>query len=81
MPEKYFWRSGREKCFSLDIPSYRTSGLPVIRPESGADLVCRGCERTLDLTTMLSPEYMYLTFLSVLALASCVRCNLKPIPA
>jgi len=24
MPEKYFWRSGREKCFSLDIPSYRT---------------------------------------------------------
>jgi hypothetical protein len=19
---KYFWRSGREKCFSLDIPSY-----------------------------------------------------------
>jgi hypothetical protein len=31
MPEKYFWRSGREKCFSLDIPSYRTSGLPTIR--------------------------------------------------
>src|ERR1022692_1938366 len=24
---KYFWRSGREKCFSLDIPFYRTSGL------------------------------------------------------
>src|ERR1022692_2099319 len=23
---KYFWRSGREKCFSLDIPFYRTSG-------------------------------------------------------
>ena len=22
---KYFWRSGREKCFSLDIPLYRTS--------------------------------------------------------
>src|SRR5258708_35942592 len=22
---KYFWRSGREKCFSLDIPFYRTS--------------------------------------------------------
>jgi hypothetical protein len=21
---KYFWRSGREKCFSLDIPSPRT---------------------------------------------------------
>jgi hypothetical protein len=21
---KYFWRSGREKCFSLDIPFYRT---------------------------------------------------------
>ncbi len=31
MPEKYFWRSGREKCFSLDIPSYRTSGLPRVR--------------------------------------------------
>src|SRR5216683_540519 len=38
---KYFWRSGREKCFSLDIPFNRTSGarrpwaylpgLPVIR--------------------------------------------------
>jgi len=25
MPGKYFWRSGREKCFSLDIPSYRTT--------------------------------------------------------
>ena len=23
---KYFWRSGREKCFSLDIPFNRTSG-------------------------------------------------------
>jgi len=23
---KYFWRSGRGKCFSLDIPLYRTSG-------------------------------------------------------
>src|SRR5580704_7045417 len=23
---KYFWRSGGEKCFSLDIPFYRTSG-------------------------------------------------------
>jgi hypothetical protein len=23
---KYFWRSGREKCFSLDIPFSRTSG-------------------------------------------------------
>jgi hypothetical protein len=23
---KYFWRSGREKCFSLDIPFYRTFG-------------------------------------------------------
>jgi hypothetical protein len=22
---KYLWRSGREKCFSLDIPFYRTS--------------------------------------------------------
>ena len=22
---KYFWRSGREKCFSLDIPFYRTN--------------------------------------------------------
>jgi hypothetical protein len=21
---KYFWRSGREKCFSLDIPSPKT---------------------------------------------------------
>jgi len=21
---KYFWRSGREKCFSLDIPFNRT---------------------------------------------------------
>ena len=26
MSGKYFWRSGREKCFSLDIPLYRTSG-------------------------------------------------------
>src|SRR6266436_6365561 len=25
---KYFWRSGREKCFSLDIPFNRTSGPP-----------------------------------------------------
>ncbi len=31
MPEKYFWRSGREKCFSLDIPSYRTSEWSTIR--------------------------------------------------
>jgi hypothetical protein len=23
---KYFWRSGREKCFSLDTPFNRTSG-------------------------------------------------------
>ena len=23
---KYLWRSGREKCFSLDIPFNRTSG-------------------------------------------------------
>jgi hypothetical protein len=23
---KYFWRSGAERCFSLDIPLYRTSG-------------------------------------------------------
>jgi hypothetical protein len=23
---KYFWRSGREKCFSLDIPFNRTFG-------------------------------------------------------
>jgi hypothetical protein len=23
---KYFWRSGREKCFLLDIPFNRTSG-------------------------------------------------------
>ena len=35
---KYFWRSGREKCFSLDIPFYRTSGpeSPVSR-SSGHD--------------------------------------------
>jgi hypothetical protein len=25
---KYFWRSGREKCFSLDIPFYRTFPQP-----------------------------------------------------
>jgi len=31
---KYFWRSGREKCFSLDIPFYRTSGLLVIQAQS-----------------------------------------------
>jgi hypothetical protein len=31
MPEKYFWRSGREKCFSLDIPFYRTSELTIRR--------------------------------------------------
>jgi hypothetical protein len=24
MPEKYFWRSGWEKCFSLDLPSPET---------------------------------------------------------
>jgi hypothetical protein len=28
---KYFWRTGREKCFSLDIPFYRTSCLLVTR--------------------------------------------------
>jgi hypothetical protein len=38
---KYFWRSGREKCFSLDIPFYRTSpfiGLlaGVVESRSGA---------------------------------------------
>src|SRR6266851_1136330 len=27
---KYFWRSGREKCFSLDIPFNRTSGKTVM---------------------------------------------------
>lgn len=26
MSGKHFWRSGGEKCFSLDIPLYRTSG-------------------------------------------------------
>jgi hypothetical protein len=26
---KYFWRSVREKCFSLDIPFNRTSDYPV----------------------------------------------------
>src|ERR1035437_8467015 len=30
---KYLWRSGREKCFSLDIPFNRTSGWTT-RPES-----------------------------------------------
>src|SRR5260370_30984089 len=29
---KYFWRSGREKCFSLDIPFNRTH---LRRPSSG----------------------------------------------
>jgi hypothetical protein len=36
MPEKYFWRSGREKCFSLDIPSPETDlrlGLHELQPE------------------------------------------------
>jgi hypothetical protein len=28
---KYFWRSGREKCFSLDIPFNRTSGPASLR--------------------------------------------------
>jgi hypothetical protein len=46
---KYFWRSGREKCFSLDIPFYRTSGsrrrarhlrgLGVIRPSAAQPYV------------------------------------------
>ncbi len=36
---KYFWRSGREKYFSLDIPFNRTSGqlnfrIPVSHPKS-----------------------------------------------
>jgi hypothetical protein len=28
---KYFWHSGGEKCFSLDIPLYRTSGPNIFR--------------------------------------------------
>src|SRR6266446_3490188 len=60
------WRScaGQRKHHEYFVSSrqpfpYRiTEGLLVIRPESGADLVCRGCERIPDLTTMLSPEYM-----------------------
>ena len=31
MPEKQFWRSGGEKCFSLDIPFYRTFPPPRLR--------------------------------------------------
>ena len=31
---KYFWRSGREKCFSLDIPFYRTSGSATPHPSN-----------------------------------------------
>jgi hypothetical protein len=33
MSEKYFWRSGGEDCFSLDIPFYRTSECAVTRAE------------------------------------------------
>jgi hypothetical protein len=43
---KYFWRSGREKCFSLDIPFNRTFGqgvktrnrdfTPIILPPFGS---------------------------------------------
>ncbi len=35
---KYFWRSGREKCFSLDIPFNRTSGQPnILRRQRGRE--------------------------------------------
>jgi hypothetical protein len=37
---KYLWRSGREKCFSLDIPFNRTSGLPVTRERYETLLAC-----------------------------------------
>ena len=39
---KYFWRSGREECFSLDIPSPKTElhslGLDDLKAESGSFL-------------------------------------------
>jgi hypothetical protein len=40
MPENYFWPSGREKCFSLDIPFYRT-----VKPPKKK---CRQCGGGLD---------------------------------
>src|ERR1035438_7154124 len=38
---KYFWRSGREKCFSLDIPFYRT-----IRPSGFRNRSVTGVTRS-----------------------------------
>jgi hypothetical protein len=48
---KYFWRSGREKCFSLDIPFNRTSPLIGLLARNGFELAAQsesglsvGCE-------------------------------------
>src|ERR1019366_8258722 len=53
MPEKQFWRSGGEKCFSLDIPFYSTFPPPrrlrmcsyndhVRKPKPGESLIIPG---------------------------------------
>ena len=53
---KYFWRSGREKCFSLDIPFNRTSGLFVNghNPERPRVIECkrRSLLREADYTSI-----------------------------
>ena len=48
---KYFWRSGREKCFSLDIPFNRTSGQRLIGSSRGdADSEAVPCPPVLKIT-------------------------------
>src|SRR5664280_1169307 len=57
MPENYFWRSGREKRFSLDIPFYRT--FPSILKGIGATDVraIQGCQnRSHVLESQLAPR-------------------------
>jgi hypothetical protein len=53
---KYFWRSGREKCFSLDIPFNRTSGQNRLDSRRSQNVViyCRG---VIDVSPLSRPTY------------------------
>src|ERR1700720_177675 len=52
---KYFWRSGREKCFSLDIPFYRTIPLLIF--------VRKNSQRQILLTEIEDVDNLSLGFL------------------
>jgi hypothetical protein len=50
---KYFWRSGREKCFSLDVPFNRISGQLKVRDQVSHPLRLTQAEAAIPIATSL----------------------------